>query len=109
MTESEFLAVVDGILGAIEQQADKWYDDLDIDVEAVRNGNVLTLAFDSGVKVIVNSQAPMQEMWVAAPSGGFHYRLDGATWRDTRGGPDLSAALSEICSAAAGKPLQVHL
>jgi len=109
MTESEFLALVDGILEAVGQQADKWYDDLDIDVEAVRSGNVLTLAFDNGVKVIINSQAPMQEMWVAAPSGGFHYRLQDGTWRDTRGGPDLAAALSAICSAAAGQPLEVHL
>ena len=109
MTESEFLAVAQGILDALEQQADKWYDDLDVDVEAVRSGNVLTLAFESGVKVIINSQAPMQEMWVAAPSGGFHYRLQDGTWRDTRSGPDLAAALSEICSAAAGQPLQVHL
>ncbi len=109
MTESEFLALVDGIIGAIERQADKWYDDLDVDVEAVRNGNVLTLAFESGVKVIINSQAPMQEIWVAAPSGGFHYRQDGALWRDTRGGPDLTTALSQICSDAAGQPLQLQL
>jgi CyaY protein len=109
MTESEFLALAEGILDALEQQADKWYDDLDVDVEAVRNGNVLTLAFDSGVKVIVNSQAPMQEMWVAAPSGGFHYRLQGDAWKDTRGGPDLHDALTEICSAAAGTRLEVSL
>lgn len=109
MTESEFLALADEIIDTIERQVDQWYDDLDIDVEAVRSGNVLTLAFDNGVQVIINSQAPMQEMWVAAPSGGFHYRLDGAIWRDTRGGPDLSTALSEICSVAAGQPLRVTI
>ena len=109
MTESEFMAVAQGILDALEQQADQWYDDLDIDVEAERSGNVLTLSFESGVKVIVNSQAPMQEMWVAAPSGGFHYRLQGDAWKDTRGGPDLDDALSEICSTAAGTTLQVTL
>ncbi|GAA5235900.1 iron donor protein CyaY [Verticiella sediminum] len=109
MNESEFLAWADRILAAVAKQADQWYDELDVDVEAERNGGVLTLVFDSGVRVVVNSQAPMQEMWVAAPSGGFHYRLVDGVWRDTRGGPDLAEALSQICSAAAGRELRVTL
>jgi len=109
MTESEFLALADRILAAIEAQADEWYDELDIDVEAERNGGVLTLAFDSGVRVVINSQAPLQEMWVAAPSGGFHYRLRDGVWCDTRGGPDLTTALSTICSAASGRDVTVTL
>lgn len=109
MNESEFLALADRILSAIEAQADQWYDELDIDVEAERSGGVLTLVFDSGVSVVVNSQTPMREMWVAAPSGGFHYRLQDGAWRDTRGGPDLAAALTQICSDAAGRPVTVTL
>jgi len=38
---------------------------------------------------------------VAAKSGGFHYRWDGAAWRDTRGGEELFAALSRMASAQA--------
>ena len=109
MTESEFLTLAEALLDAIEAQVDQWYDELDIDVEATRNGNVLTLAFDNGVRVIVNSQTPLQEMWVAAPSGGFHYRLQDDVWQDTRGGPSLSEALSTICSEAAGQPVTVKM
>lgn len=109
MTESEFLTLADQLLDAIAQQADQWYDELDIDVEATRNGGVLTLAFDNGVTIVVNGQAPLQEMWVAAPSGGFPYRLHDDGWHDTRGGPPLHEALSAICSAAAERPLQVSL
>lgn len=109
MTESEFLAVADGIMKQVELQADSWFDDLDIDVEATRNGGVLTLVFDAGAQIVINGQPPLQEMWVAAPRGGFHYRLEDGTWRDTRGGPDLAQALSEICSEAAGRALRVTI
>ncbi len=109
MTESEFLALADRILSAIEKQADQWYDDLDIDVEPERNGQVVTLVFDNGTRVVINSQAPLQEMWLASPGGAFHYRLQGDTWCDTRGGPNLADALSAICTKAAGQPLTVRL
>jgi len=109
MTESEFLALYDQIVRTIEAQADHWFDDLDVEVEAVRNGAVLTLDFDSGVSIIINSQASLQEIWVAAPQGGFHYTLRDGTWCDTRGGSELSEALSHVCSAAAGRSLHVSL
>ena len=109
MTETEFLALIDQVLDSIESQSDDWAATLDIDVEASRSGNVLTLVFEDGTHVVVNSQAAMQELWVAARTGGFHYRYDGHQWNDTRGGPTLPEALSQICSVAAGQPVTVRL
>ena len=109
MTETEFLDRVTALLNAIESQADHWFEALDLDVETRRQGNVLNLIFDNGHQIVINSQAPMMEMWLAAPSGGFHYRFDGTNWKDTRGGPDLHEALSHVCSEAAGQPLTVSL
>jgi CyaY protein len=109
MTESEFLALIDQVLNSIESQADDWAASLDVDVETSRSGNVLTMVFEDNTHVVVNSQAAMQELWVAARSGGFHYRYDGQHWNDTRGGPQLPDALSQICSAAAGVPVTIRL
>jgi len=109
MTETEFFALADATLDAIESQADDWAASQDVDVEATRSGNVLTLVFQDGTQVVVNTQAAMQEIWVAARSGGYHYRHDGQQWRDTRGGPALADALSQVCSAAAGVPVAVRL
>lgn len=109
MTETEFLARSEAILDSLESQSDDWIGLHDIDIEARRSGNVLTLIFDDSTHVVVNSQRPMQEMWVAAPSGGFHYCYDGQRWNDTRGGPELADALSQICTAAAGKPIRVMI
>jgi CyaY protein len=109
MNETEFLALTEQVLDRIESQADDWAASLDVDVEATRSGNVLTLVFEDDTHVVVNSQAAMREIWVAARSGGFHYRYDGQHWIDTRGGPPLHDALSQICSDAAGVPITVQV
>jgi len=103
MTESEFLALAASTLGAIEVALERAAESADLDVECSRSGNVLEIEFiDSGSKIIVNSQAPMQQMWVAAKSGGFHYKRDNARWINTRDGSELSAALSRMVGEQGG-------
>ena len=103
MTESEFLALAEQALGAIEASLEQVSDSGDLDVECSRSGNVLEIEFiDNGSKIIVNSQAPMQEMWVAAKSGGFHYKRENGRWVNTRDGSELFAALSGMVSEQGG-------
>ncbi|QEI08705.1 iron donor protein CyaY [Pigmentiphaga aceris] len=110
MNESEFLAVAVAVLDAIEVQVDRWYDEQDIDIEGERNGNVLTLSFEDRSQVVINTQAPMQEIWVASRSGGFHYRLqEDGSWFDSRNNKELADALSEIISEQANTGLRVSL
>jgi CyaY protein len=109
MTESEFLALADRTLSAIESAFEQAADSEDVDIECSRSGNVLDIEFiDHAAKIIVNSQAAMQEIWVAARSGGFHYRHDGSHWVNTRDGSELFAALSRIAEDLAGKALPLH-
>jgi CyaY protein len=106
MTESEFLALAEQTLSTIETSLERAYDEGDLDVECSRSGNVLEIEFvDTGSKIIVNSQAPMQEMWVAAKSGGFHYRREADRWINTRDGSELYAALSAMASEQGGMPV----
>lgn len=106
MSESEFLALADSTLGAIELALEQAASDSDLDVECSRHGNLLEIEFiDNGSKIIINSQAPLQEMWVAAKSGGFHYKRDGAFWVNTRDGSELFLALSLMVSGQAGMDL----
>ncbi|MDL2357402.1 MAG: iron donor protein CyaY [Pseudomonadota bacterium] len=103
MSETEFLALAESALGTIETAMDRLNDEDLLDVECKRSGNVLEIEFiDNGSKVIINSQAPMQELWVAAKSGGFHYKRVGEEWINTRDGSELFAALSQIASAQGG-------
>ena len=106
MSESEFLALAEATLTQIAAALDRLNDEDVLDVECSRSGNVLEIEFiDNGTKIIVNSQAPMREMWVAARSGGFHYKRVGDEWVNTRDGSELFAALSAMASEQAGGPV----
>lgn len=99
MSETEFTDLAEATLAAIERAIDASA----VDIEASRAGNVLTLELDNGSKVVINSQTPMRQMWVAGKSGAFHYARNGDRWTDTRDGSELFAALSRLISAQGGE------
>ena len=90
------------LLARIEAAVDRVAEDFDIDV--LRAGNVVTLTFDNGHRIIVNTQEAAGEIWVAARSGGFHYRWSATNrrWNDTRSGDDLRVALARLLEAEIG-------
>lgn len=102
MNESEFSALADAMLTRIEQGLEACGADLDFELAA---GGVLEVEFSDGSKIIVNKHAVAREIWVAARSGGFHFRYDGSDWRDTRDGEPLLAKLSRVVSEQAGEPV----
>lgn len=103
MSEKEFLDLAESTLNRIEAAMDRLNDEDVIDVECKRSGNVLEVEFiDNGSKIIINSQAPMKEMWVAAKAGGYHYRYQDGAWINTRDGSELYAALSALSSEQGG-------
>jgi CyaY protein len=108
MTETEFLTIAGRVLDQIETGIERAADSADVDIECSRSGNVMEIEFiDGGSKIIVNTQAAMQEIWVAARAGGFHFRMIDGSWRDTRDGGELFSALSRLASAQAGVELTV--
>lgn len=97
MTESEFLEMADNCLNQVQEIFEQAFENDEFDVDCKRSGNVLEIEFvGNGSKIIVNSQAPMQEMWVAARSGGFHYKYDGQHWRNTRDQSEFYATLQVL-------------
>ncbi|WP_028309923.1 iron donor protein CyaY [Derxia gummosa] len=107
MSPSEFLALADETLNAIEDAVATLGDTTDVDIEATRSGNVVTIDIDNGSKIIVNSQEPMQEIWLAAKAGGFHFKWNGNAWIDTRGAGEFFAVLSQHASTQAGVPIVI--
>ena len=100
MTESDFHRAVDAVLARIEAAAER-VDDLDVDLEA----GILTITCPDDTRVIVNRQTPNREIWVAARSGGFHFRFQDGRWSDTRSGDDLFATLERVVAAQSGAKL----
>jgi CyaY protein len=73
----------------------------DFDFET-KPGGVIEIEFGNGSKIIVNRHGAAREIWVAARSGGYHFRPDGGRWLGTRDGEELLAALSRTVSEQAG-------
>ena len=105
MTDLEFLDRADQLLMAVEQNCDRINDTTDADLDAQRSGGMLTLTFANHSQIIINQQKPLQEMWMAARSGGYHYRFDGQHWQDTKGAGEFLAQLSADASTQAGMAL----
>ncbi|RDE52020.1 MAG: iron donor protein CyaY [Candidatus Accumulibacter meliphilus] len=105
MNDSEFNALADAALQEIEAGLER--SGADLDFERVAD-NVLEIEFADGGKVIVNRHDAAREVWVAARSGGFHYRWDGSSWQDTRGGEELMTALSRLLSEQAGESVSLR-
>jgi CyaY protein len=102
MNDSEFNALADSVLAQIERGLEECGADLDF---FLASAGVLEIEFADGSKIVVNRQCAAKEMWVAARSGGFHFRWDGVVWRDTRSGEELLKALSALVSAQAVVPV----
>jgi CyaY protein len=104
MDESEFEQIANEMIHRIEAALDACDADLDFQLAA---GGVLEVEFADRSKIIVNRHGAAQEIWVAARSGGFHFRFGEGQWRDTRSGEELFAALSRLCSLQAGEPVSL--
>ena len=109
LEESEFHARVDGVLAAIENAVEAAIEATDADIDSEINGGILALELADGGKVIVNRQTPLREIWVAAKSGGFHFRFDGTVWRDTRSGEALDALLTRVIGQQSGRVIPITL
>jgi CyaY protein len=106
MTELEYLDLAEAVLQAVESACDRINDETDADIDNQRTGGMVTLSFDNRSQIIINLQKPLQEIWMAARAGGFHYKCVNSHWQDTKGAGEFFADLSRYASEQAGRPLR---
>jgi CyaY protein len=102
------------LLQSIEMALEAADDTLDLDLDIERQGgNVINIRFRDKSVIVVNTQPPLHEIWVAAKSGGYHYRWAGSMaqplWLDTKTGRELLSDLSQFSSAQAGQAINIAL
>ncbi|GBU15037.1 protein CyaY [Polaromonas sp.] len=105
MTDLQYQDLAESALQAIEVSCDKLNDESDVDIDNQRTGGMITLTFANRSQIIINLQKPLQEIWLAAKAGGFHYKFDGTQWMDTKGAGELFAHLSRYASEQAKQAL----
>jgi CyaY protein len=106
MTDTEFLDRAESLLRAIESSCDRINEDSEADIDNQRVGGMVTLVFPNRSQIVVNLQKPLHEVWLAARSGGYHYKFDGQSWMDTKGQGEFYASLSRYATEQAGMPME---
>ncbi len=103
MTDIEFLDKAEAVLRSIETVCDRINEETSADIDNQRTGSMVTLTFQNRSQIILNLQKPLHEIWMAAKSGGYHYRWNNGVWEDTKGRGEFFAALSYNASLQAGQ------
>ncbi|MDX9884240.1 iron donor protein CyaY [Thauera sp.] len=104
MEESAFNVLAEAELARIESALEGCGVDIDIEPKP---GGILELEFDNGTKMIINRHTAAREIWVAAKSGGFHFRPQDGKWVNTRGGADLWDMLAALAGEQAGVAIRL--
>jgi CyaY protein len=104
MDEREFNALADAELRRIEDAIENCGADIDLEVKP---GGVLEVEFQDGSKIIINRHTAAREIWVAAKSGGYHFRPQDGRWVGTRDGEELTAAIARCMTEQAGEPVNL--
>lgn len=103
MNEQEFLKAADAQLerieAALESASESGAASFDFETKP---GGIIEIEFENGSKIIVNRHAAAREIWLAAKSGGFHFRPEEGRWVGTRDGEELMVALARTVSEQAG-------
>lgn len=106
LSDAQYQQQTGSVLAGIEAQIDRWLQEEVIDVDAARTGGLLEMSFPDRSKIIINTQPPLHELWLAARRGGFHFKYVDGHWLDTRDGSDFFARLSACATEQAGRSLQ---
>lgn len=107
MTDLEFLDRAELLLHAIELTCDRFNDATDADIDNQRVGGMITMTFPNRRQIVINLQKPLHEVWLAARSGGYHFKWTSNGWTDTKdANSEFFARLSLEASDAAGSVLQ---
>ena len=106
LSDADYHARCAEVFALVEASVDAWLQSDVIDIDSHRTGGLLELSFQTGGKIVINTQPPLQELWLAAKSGGYHFKYRQQSWTDTRDGREFFDVLSNCVSEQAGQPLR---
>jgi CyaY protein len=87
------------------------FDDVDVEEADLESaGDVLTITCRDGVRIVLNTQRPTRELWLAGAARAWHFGWDDASsrWLDPKHeGAELTATLGELVRTHAGVELRL--
>ena len=103
LSDAEYDRRARAVLAAVEAASDRFLQDEVIDIDTSRTGGLLELEFPNGSKVVLNTQPPLHELWLAAPSGGYHFQPSGGRWIDGKGADRTCGIAVELVNLIYGE------
>ena len=105
-SNAAYNAAIEETLIAVEDAL----DECDVDMDYERADSVLTITLeDNGTQVILSRQSAVQELWVAARSGGFHLSFKNPGWKCSTTGEDLPTLLDRVLTEQQGEAVSLGL
>jgi CyaY protein len=98
-----------------QRAADAWkrvldlFDDVDPDeADVEQSGDVIRIDYKNGARVVLNTQRPARQLWLAGGQQAWHFSFDAQqnSWLDDKGRGELFATLSALTERAIGVPLR---
>ena len=79
-------------------------DPEDADVEVA--GDVIRIDLRSGQRIVLNTQRPVRQIWLAGGQSAWHFSYDGQVWLDDKGRGELFEILRRLTREAIGLELR---
>ena len=89
--DNDYARLCDKLFAWLEEFLDSHASDPDYE----SNGEICEITCANGSQIVINRQPASREIWLAAKSGGFHFRHDGNDWIDTRDGKPFGERLEK--------------
>ena len=102
MNEAQFNQLVDELMFSIEESI----DDSGADMDYENSAGMLTITCETNsTQIILSRQAAVGEIWLAAKSGGYHFKLQEGVWCNTVSGEPLIDMVNQACLAQSGETI----
>ena len=105
MNDLDYQNFAEALLHAVEANCDRINALTEADIDNQRVGGMVTMTFANKSQIIINLQKPLQEVWMAAKAGGFHYKYNSEQWRNHRDNTEFFSDLSLYSTQQSGMPL----
>lgn len=91
MNDETYHASIDRLFLDLESILESAESELDWDIQE----GILTITLPQGSQLILSRQSSLQELWLASPTGAFHFQASNQEWV-TRQGDTLMTVLKKI-------------
>ncbi len=75
------------------------------ELDFTRSGDVLSIEFDDGKKIVITPQSPLEQLWISANYAGHRFDWKSEAWRNEKTGETLEEFLERALSEQLGIPV----